>query len=328
MKAILLDAPGAPDSLRVGEIADPVPGPGELLVEVYATSLNPVDYKVAAIGSDLWRYPHVLGVDVAGVVAGVGPEVDNWKTGDRVFYVTTWRRPGGFAEMHTVPAHTVAAIPEAVTFTDAVAIPCAGLTAYCALHRRLHVKPGDQVLVHSGGGGVGGFAVQLANRAGATVIATCSAANRDYVRALGATAVIDYRTEDVFRRAQELAGPRMYDAIIDPIGPQNGIDNLRLLAPEGGVAFIGGLPDLGRVDDLPYSIAIHDIGLGGVLVAPQFRRLQEDLGRMAAEMIALVARGEIRSTVSEIISLEEIPTGLVTLAEGHVRGKIVARVRA
>jgi NADPH2:quinone reductase len=328
MKAILLDAPGGPESLRIGEIADPVPGPGELLVEVHATSLNPVDYKVAAMGSDLWRYPHVLGVDVAGVVAGVGPEVENWKTGDRVFYVTTWRRPGGFAEMHTVPAHTVAAIPEAVTFTDAVAIPCAGLTAYCALHRRLHVKPGDQVLVHSGGGGVGGFAVQLANRAGATVIATCSAANRDYVRALGATAVIDYRTEDVFRRAQELAGPRMYDAIIDPIGPQNGVNNLRLLAPEGGVAFIGGLPDLSRVDDLPYSIAIHDIGLGGVLVAPQFRRLQEDLGRMAAEMIALVARGEIRSTVSEIISLQEIPKGLVTLAEGHVRGKIVARVRA
>jgi hypothetical protein len=117
------------------------------------------------------------------------------------------------------------------------------------------------------------------------------------------------------------------DAIIDPIGPQNGVDNLRLLAPEGGVAFIGGLPDLSRVDDLPYSIAIHDIGLGGVLVAPQFRRLQEDLGRMAAEMIALVA-GEIRSTVSEVISLEEIPKGLATLAEGHVRGKIVARVRA
>jgi NADPH:quinone reductase-like Zn-dependent oxidoreductase len=326
MKAVLLDAPGGPESLRFGAIADPVPGPEEILVAVQATSLNPVDYKVAAMGSDLWRYPHVLGVDVAGVVVEVGANVKGWKPGDRVYYVTTWRRPGGFAELHTVPAHTVAEIPESISFTDAAALPCAGLTAYCALHRRLHVKSGDQVLVHAGSGGVGGFAVQLANRAGAKVIATCSAANRDYVRDLGAAEVIDYRTEDVFRRAEELAGPQMYHGIIDTIGPRNGVDNLRLLAPEGGVAFIAGLPDLSAVDDLPYAIAIHDIGLGGVLVAPQFRRLQEDLGRMASELIALVASGEIRSTVSTVISLAEIPKALATLADGHVRGKIVARV--
>jgi NADPH:quinone reductase len=143
---------------------------------------------------------------------------------------------------------------------------------------------------------------------------------------LGADEVIDYRTEDVFKRAQEIAGPRLFDGIIDTIGPRNGVDNLRLLAPEGGVAFIAGIPDLSAVNDLPYSIAIHDIGLGGVLVAPQFRRQQEDLAKMAAEMIRLMERGEIRSTVSNIVSLNEIPQSLATLAEGHVRGKIVARL--
>jgi NADPH2:quinone reductase len=136
--------------------------------------------------------------------------------------------------------------------------------------------------------------------------------------------VIDHRTENVFERARQIAGPRLFDAILDTIGARNGVDNLRLLAPEGGVAFIAGLPDLSRIDELPYSVAIHDIGLGGVLIAPQFRHQQEDLAKMASEMISLVERVEIRSTVSQVISLDEIPQSLATLAEGHVRGKIVA----
>jgi NADPH:quinone reductase len=326
MKAVLLDAPGPPSSLRIGELTDPSPSAQEVRVRVYAAALNPVDFKVAAIGSDLWRYPHVLGVDAAGVIEQVGTEVTDWQTGDRVFYHTTWRRPGTYAELNTVPSHTIARIPESVHYVDAAAIPCAGLTAYSSLYRRLHCKSGDMILVHSGAGGVGGFAIQLAKRAGATIVTTCSAANADYVRKLGADEVIDYRHESVFERAREISGPRLFDAIIDTIGPKNGVDNLRLLAPEGGVAFIAGLPDLSSVDDLPYSTAIHDIGLGGVLVAPQFRRQQEDLAKMAFEMITLLERGEIRSTVSRVISLEEIPQNLAILAEGHVRGKIVAQL--
>jgi NADPH:quinone reductase len=326
MKAVLLDAPGPPSSLRIGETEDPAPSAQEVLVRICAAALNPVDFKVAAVGSDLWRYPHVLGVDAAGVIEQVGTEVTDWRPGDRVFYHTTWRRPGTYAELNTVPSHTIARIPEPVHYVDAAAIPCAGLTAYSSLFRRLHCKSGDLVLVNGGSGGVGGFAIQLAKRAGAIVVATCSAANADYVRKLGADEVVDYRHENVFQRVREIAGPRLFDAIIDTIGPKNGVDNLRLLGPEGGAAFIAGLPDLSGIDDLPYSIAIHDIGLGGVLVAPHFRRQQEDLAKMAFEMITLLQRGEIRSMVSRIISLEEIPQSLATLAEGHVRGKLVAQL--
>jgi NADPH:quinone reductase len=326
MKAVLLDAPGPPSALRLGEMKDPVPSTGQVLVRVHATSLNPVDFKVAAIGSELWRYPHVLGVDAAGVVEQIGAHVADWRPGDRVFYHSTWREPGTYSELQVVPSHTIARIPASVNYLDAAAIPCAGLTAYNALYRRLNCRLGDIVLVHAGSGGVGGFAIQLAKRVGATVVTTCSTANADYVRDLGADEVIDYRAEDVFARAREFAGPRLFDRIVDTIGPKNGVDNLRLLAPEGGVAFIAGIPDLSGMDDLPYSIAIHDIGLGGVLVAPQFRRQQEDLATMAAEMIALIERKEIRSTVSSVIALEEIPKSLTTLAEGHVRGKIVAQL--
>ena len=326
MKAVLLDAPGPPSSLRIGELVDPAPSPDEVLVRVHAASLNPVDFKVAAVGSELWNYPHVLGVDAAGVIEQVGLQVNDWRPGDRVFYHATWRRPGTYAEFSTVPGQTIAKVPESLTYVDAAAIPCAGLTAYNSTYRRLHCKSGDLVLIHGGSGGVGGFAIQLAKQLGATVVTTCSAANVDYVRDLGADEAIDYRIENVFERARQIAGPRLFDAIIDTIGPRNGVDNLRLLAPEGGVAFVAGVPDLSRIDELPYSVAIHDIGLGGVLVAPQFRRQQEDLAKMASEMISLVERAEIRSTVSQVIALEEIPQSLAALAEGHVRGKIVARM--
>ena len=172
-----------------------------------------------------------------------------------------------------------------------------------------------------GSWGVGGFAVQLAKAANAFVIGTCSGGNKHYVQELGADGVIDYRTEDVFERAKAIAGDRGIDAIVDNIGPRNRIDNLRLLGPEGGLACIAGVPDLAVVPDLPYSIAIHDIGLGGVLVSTAFRRRQEDLGRMAAELMTLVQEGRIRSTVTEQITLEAIPGALERLAGGHVRGK-------
>jgi NADPH:quinone reductase len=244
MKAVLLDAPGPPSSLRIGETSDPAPSPDEVLVRVHAASLNPVDFKVAAIGSQLWSYPHVLGVDAAGVIEQVGTNVTGWRPGDRVLDHATWRRNGTYAEMNVVPGHTIAKVPESVTYVDAAAIPCAGLTAYSSLYRRLHRQSGDLVLIHGGSGGVGGFAIQLAKRLAATVVTTCSAASVDYVRDLGADEVINYQTENVFERARQIAGPRLFDAIIDTIGPRNGVDNLRLLAPEGGVAFIAGIPDL------------------------------------------------------------------------------------
>jgi NADPH2:quinone reductase len=326
MKAVLLDRPGPPSSLRIGEISTPHPQHGEALVRVFATSLNPVDYKVAAQGYEGWNYPHVLGVDVAGVLEMLGEGVDSWKPGERVFYHTTWRRDGSYAEFNIAPAHTFARIPDEISFVDAATLPCAGLTAYSALYRRLHVREGDIVLVHAAAGGVGGFAVQLAKAAKAFVVGTCSPANGQYVLGLGADEVIDYRSGDVFQRAKAIAGPRGIDAVVDCIGPNNRVDNLGLLGPEGGLACIAGIPDLSVVPDLPYSISIHDIGLGGVLVSPAFRRRQEDLGRMATELMTLVQDGKIKPTVTEQITLESIPQALERLAEGHVRGKIVASV--
>ena len=184
MKAVLLDRPGPPSSLRIGELPTPRPHDGEALVRVFATSLNPVDYKVAAQGYEGWNYPHVLGVDVAGVIEMLGKGVDSWNPGERVYH-TSWRRDGSYAEFSVAPAHTFTRIPDRISFVDAATLPCAGLTAYSALYRRLHVREGDIVLVHAAAGGVGGFAVQLAKAAKAFVIATCSPANKQYVLEAG-----------------------------------------------------------------------------------------------------------------------------------------------
>ncbi|MGA7880510.1 MAG: zinc-binding dehydrogenase, partial [Terrimicrobiaceae bacterium] len=143
------------------------------------------------------------------------------------------------------------------------------------------------------------YSVGESGKSLAFVIGTCSPANKRYVLEPGADEVIDYRTEDVFQRAKAIAGPRGIDAVVDCIGPSNGVDNLGLLGPEGGLTCIAGIPDLSVVPDLPYAISIHDIGLGGVLGSPAFRRRQEDLGRMATELITLVKDGKIKSTVTE-----------------------------
>lgn len=144
---------------------------------------------------------------------------------------------------------------------------------------------------------------------------------------LGANEVINYRSEDVFRRAKAIAGDRGIDTIIDDIGPSNGVDNLGLLGPEGGLACIAGIPDLSVLPDLAYSISIHDIGLGGVLATPTFRRGKK-MARMATELMTLVEVEKITPTVVEQTTLEAIPKALHRLAEGHVRGKIVPDCKA
>jgi NADPH:quinone reductase len=234
MKAVLLDKPGPPSSLRIGKTDIPVPGKEEALVRVYATSLNPVDYKVARQGHHQWRYPHILGVDVAGVIEAVGEGVGNWRVGNKVFYHTTWRRPGSYAEFNVAPACTLLEFRAVSRSSKPRSYPLPDLTAYSALYRRLHISEGDIAFVHAAAGGVGGFAVQLAKAAKAFVIGTCSGHNKDYVKGLGADEVIDYRWEDVFKRVNEIVGERGVDAIVDTVGPSNSVDNLKLLGPEGG----------------------------------------------------------------------------------------------
>jgi NADPH:quinone reductase-like Zn-dependent oxidoreductase len=293
-------------------------------VRVEAVSLNPIDYKMAGSGHPAWTYPFVLGVDVAGVVDAVGPGVESRQPGNRVFYHGNLSKPGGFAEYAIAPAHVMAEIPQGVSFEDAAAIPCAGLTAYQALFRKLHLQSSQTILMQGGAGGVGGFGVQLAATTGATVITTASARNFEYVKNLGAAHVIDYNTEDVKQRVQDITNGRGVDAILDTVSTKSATLGAEMLAFGGGIACIAGMPDFTQVS-FGKAISVHAVMLGGAYFSGD-RLAEEELGRMADEMMVLLANRQIKAMVQQVITLEQIPARLTELAERHVRGKIVAKL--
>jgi len=327
MKALVLDRPGA--ALHLADVATPEPGPGEVRVRVLAAGLNPVDYKLLGGGHPDWKYPFILGLDVAGIVDALGPGVRQWAVGDEVFYHGDLRRPGGFAEYAVAPAHVLARVPDNTSpvesALDMAALPCAGLTAYQAIFRKLHLRAGQSILVQAGAGGVGGFAVQLAAACGATVITTCSPSNADYVRTRGADCALDYHTEDVPARVREITNGRGVDAVIDTLGRQTATAALEMLAFGGQLVCIEGLPDFSHWHMFGQAISVHEIALGGAHASGD-RAAQEDLGVMGFELAALVAEGRIDPMIGEIVTLDTIPDALRRLSTRHVRGKIVARI--
>jgi NADPH:quinone reductase-like Zn-dependent oxidoreductase len=322
MKALVLDRPGKPDTLRITDVPQPTPGPGEVRLRVAAVSLNPVDYKLAQSGHPQWSYPFILGLDVAGVVDALGPGVDHDLLGKRLVYHGNLSKQGGFAQYAITPAHVAAEIPAAVSFEAAAAFPCAGLTAYQALFHKLHLRSGQTVLVQGGAGGVGGFGLQLAAYIGATVITTASEHNTAYVKELGASHVIDYNTEDISQRIDDLTDGRGVAAVLDTIGSESATAGTELLAFGGGISCIAGMPDFARVS-FDKAISVHALMLGGAYFAGD-RRAEEALGLMAEKMLALIADQHVKATVNQRITLEQIPEKLNELAGRHVSGKIVA----
>ncbi|MBB3111474.1 NADPH:quinone reductase-like Zn-dependent oxidoreductase [Paenibacillus phyllosphaerae] len=324
MQAVVLDRPGTPDTMRLTELPIPEPGPGEIRIRVRAASLNPVDYKVAAGGHPNWTYPFVPGVDAAGVVDAVGDGVSEWKAGDRVVYHGDLSKPGGFAEYAITTAHTAAAIPEGLSFESAASFPCAGLTAYQALVRKMRLVSGQSIFIHAGAGGVGGYAIQLARVLGASQIVTsASPGNFDYVRSLGADAVIDYHTENVHDRIMALTNGRGVDCILNTINRKTAQEDLSLLAFGGQLTCIAGAPEV--VADFQPSwktFTVHKLMLGGAHGSGD-RSAQEDLARMADEIMALLLNGSVDPMISETIQLDQVPEALMRLSQRHVRGKIV-----
>lgn len=326
MKALLLQDKGQWKEMKVEEIQTPKPGKGELLVEVHAVGLNPVDYKTATGGNSNWSYPHILGLDVAGVVAETGEGVTRWKKGDRVVYHGDLTKNGGYAEYTVTTAHTVSCIPTNVSFEDAAAIPTAGYTAYQSLFRKLPFEHVETILIHGGAGGVGGFGVQLAKIAGKTVISTASRHNHEYVKSLGADYVIDYLEEEVKARVMEITNGRGVDAVVDAVSRQNATDSLEMLAFLGHIVFISGAPDFTKIQPFTKSVSYHEIALGASHQSGDVKA-EKDLAVLGDEMLALMAQGKLSSMLKEVITLNDIPEALTRLSERHVKGKIVAKIK-
>jgi NADPH:quinone reductase-like Zn-dependent oxidoreductase len=322
MRALVLDRPGTPDSLRLATLPAPEAGANQLRVRVEACGLNPVDVQVAGGGRPEWVWPHVLGLDVVGLVDQLGPGVSGWRIGQRVAWHGDLTRPGGLAEWAVARVDTVAAVPDGLAPEAVAALPCAGMTAFQAVNRRLHVGPDDTVLVTAGAGGVGGFAIQLAALAGARVLTTASAGQADRLRGLGAAEVIDYHVVDVADRVRELTSGRGLDAVVDTRGPDSAGANLRLLVFGGRLASVAGRPDLSAVPPFTTAPSVHEIALGA---AHQYgdRRARAELATMLAELMGLLAAGRLDPMVAAALPLERVPWGLTEILGGHVHGKLV-----
>lgn len=200
------------------DLATPHPGKGQALVEVHATALNPVDYKVVEGGVAAWHYPHVLGLDLAGKIIAVGEGVTDWQVGDRVSGHGYLAKDGCFAEQVVVPTYELAKILDSVSYEEAASILCSGLTAFTAVERKPNLQSAYTMLVHAGAGGVGSIAIQLAKLHGLQVFTTVLTRKVPYVRKLGPDAIIDYRKEDVSQRIAELTNGQGVDVIIDTVG--------------------------------------------------------------------------------------------------------------
>jgi NADPH:quinone reductase-like Zn-dependent oxidoreductase len=303
LKACFFRRYGAPEVLEYGELPDPAPAAGEVLVAVHAASVNAADWKMRAgqYGASI-SFPHVLGRDFSGVVV---ESAGDFKPGDAVFAVCEVPREGAYAERIAIRESIVARKPEKLTHVQCAAVALAGLTAMVSLEETLKLKRGETILVHGGAGGVGGFAVGLAKHLGARVIATASAANHDYVRALGANEVIDYRVQDFTKRVADV------DAVFDTAGGDVTTRSFAVLRSGGRLATVAAgasAPASPRPDVTS--------------LRPNVKRERRSLQRVAE----LVTSGAV--PLPEIV---EYP--LARAAEAHrlsearhLRGKLVLRV--
>ncbi|WPD20065.1 MULTISPECIES: zinc-dependent alcohol dehydrogenase family protein [Thermaerobacter] len=316
MKAMFIRSFGGPEVFEEREVPIPEPGPGEVLVEVHASSVNPVDYKIRRNGT--WagvQPPAIIGYDVSGVVAAVGPGVTDFKEGDEVYYTPEifGGRPGSYAQYHVARQEIVARKPENLSHTEAAAVPLAGGTAWDALITRGGLRVGETVLIHGAAGGVGHFAVQIAKAAGAFVYATARAENMEFVRSLGADRVIDYRNQDFVEVVQRETNGRGVDLVLDTVGGDVLGRSFEVTRPHGRVvSILGGQVNLGPA--YFRNLTIHGLFL-------ERARYKLDALR------TLIEGGQLRPALDGVLPLEEVAEAHRRLEEGGVRGKIVLRVR-
>jgi NADPH:quinone reductase-like Zn-dependent oxidoreductase len=333
MKAVVFRRYGKRDNITFADVARPVPKPDEILVQVHATGLNPIDYMIAkGTFKPILRFelPATMGSDMAGVVVEVGSRVTRFNPGDSVFASIFDLGTGALAEFARVPENAAALKPANMDFVQAASIPMVGLTSWQALKERANLKPGQKVFIPAGSGGIGTFAIQLAKYLGAKVGTTTSTANVDLVRSLGADEVVDYKKQE-FEDAL-----RDYDAVLGTVRGDALEKSLRVLKPKSTIVSLIGPPDaaFARARGMNFLM----VGVFGFLsrkiirlskkrgVAYSFLFVQPD-GRQLAEIGTLLDAGRIRPVIDKTFPFEQAKEALAYLEQGRAKGKVVVKVR-
>lgn len=337
MKAFILDGYGSADCVRAGDVPDPELHEDDVMIQVHAAGVNPVDAKIREGDFKAflrYRLPIVLGCDVAGVVVSVGSRVRRFKPGDEVYARPADERIGAFAELIAINEDDVAMKPKTLTMEEAASMPLVGVTAWQALVERAQLQRGQKVLIHAGSGGVGTFAIQLAKHIGATVATTTSTANVGLVKSLGADVVIDYRTHDF---ADTL---RDYDVVLNSVDKVTLEKSLRVLKPGGQLISISGPPDaaFARSRDLPWIMKTTLSAITGVLsygiranakrrgVNYSFLFMRADGGQLT-KITSLIDDGIIRPVVDRVFPFVSTKEAMAYVEAGRARGKVVVSMK-
>lgn len=315
MRAMVIDETGAAGVLHEAEVATPSPVLSEVLVRITAAGINPIDAKTRSgrgLSGALERYPAVLGFDFSGVVVSSPFEAHPFPPGTEVFGMAPFPRQGGsYAEYAVVPSLAIARKPASLSHVEAAGVPVAALTAWGVVVETALAHEGQRILIHAASGGVGHFAVQFASYFGAYVIATGSSRNAEWLRGLGADAVVDYRSE----RFEDVAGE--VDVVIDLVGnvsDDTGTRSLRVLRPGGLLVEVptGGWP--GYAD----AAAAAGVRATSYKVVPD--------GGTLATIARLLDSGAVQVYVDRVFDLAEAAAAHELLEGGHTRGKIVLSI--
>jgi alcohol dehydrogenase len=333
MRAFLLNGYGGiDDHVKLAVVADPAPGAGDVLIEIHAASLNPIDFKIAR--GDLkrvskYQLPRTFGFDASGVVLSAGARARRFKPGDAVYVRASRETIGTFAEKIALPEAFFALKPARVSHAEAASLPLVGLTTLQGFEK-VGARAGQRILIHAGAGGIGTFAIQYAKHVGLHVTSTTSSKNADFVKSLGADLVIAYDRENYLEQGGD------YDIVYDTLGGAFTVDAFKLVKRGGAVISLSGPPDRDFAKregaGLLVRIVVWLMNRKVYAAAAQAGAsycwfFTEANGDQLRAIAALVDSGAIRPVIDREFAFDQLPAALAYLEKGRARGKVVLDVK-
>ncbi|QKV64072.1 NADP-dependent oxidoreductase [Pseudomonas sp. 43A] len=332
MKAYFIDRYGKQNG-RLGDVSETVPGAHDVLIEVHAASVNVLDSKIRSGEFKLilpYSFPLVLGNDCAGVVIEVGAAVKGFRPGDAVYARVPEQRIGTFAERIAVEQNAVALKPANLSMEQAAGIPLVALTAWQALVDIARLQKGQKVLIHAGSGGVGTIAIQLAKHLGAVVATTTSTANVEWVKALGADVVIDYKQQHFERELRD------YDVVLNSLGTDVLENSLKVIKPGGQLISISGPPtaEFAKAQGLAWPLR-QVMRLLSLSIRRKARKqdvrysflFMRANGAQLQEITTLIEAGEISPVLDRTFAFESTGEALNYVEQGRAKGKVIVRIK-
>ena len=332
MKAFIIDRYGKKEVGRIGDMPDPEVRDDDVLIQIHAAGINPLDSKIRSGEFKLilpYRFPLILGNDMAGTVVRIGARVRDFKPGDEVYARPDDDRIGTFAEFIAVKASSLALKPANLSMVEAASLPLVALTAWQTLVETAKLKKGQKVLIHAGAGGVGTIAIQLAKHLGAFVATTTSTANIAWMKALGADVVIDYKQQDFATMLHD------YDVVLNSLGKDELNKSLQVLRPGGHLISISGPPTpafaVARGLAWPLQQVLRLLSFGIRKKAKKngadytFVFMRAD-GAQLREITSLVESGAIRPVVDKVFPFQDTYQALAYADGGRAKGKVVVQM--